>query len=92
VELYGYATDNQYSKDRTPCRMDVYLNGQHQGKVDFASHHMQRRLFVRTGLPRAPYTLKIICADGRATVDYVRYLDRPAARAADPVGCSAIRE
>lgn len=75
VELYGYATDNEFWKDRAACRMDVYLNGQRQAKIDYAAQHTQRRLFVKTGLPRASYTLKIVCTGGRATVDYVRYED-----------------
>jgi hypothetical protein len=73
VELYGCAYEKLYGNTYKANKMDVYLDGQHQGEFYFFELHHQRRMFRFDGLEKKKHILKVVCKDEHTFIDYLRY-------------------
>ena len=72
-EVYSCTYANQYHKDFRSTTMDLYLDDELIERVHFAEHHVQRRIFVMTNLPRGSHALQLVCIGQSMFVDHLRY-------------------
>jgi hypothetical protein len=79
VELYGCAHKHTYRGFVYPCKMDIYVDGVYEGEVRFAENQFQRLLFEKKGMPLAEHTIKAVCKDETAFIDYLRFAGPSAA-------------
>jgi len=73
VELYGCAHKHTYRGIVFPCKMDIFIDDRHEEEVHFSGNQFQRLLFKKRELPLGVHTIKAVCKDETAFVDYLRY-------------------
>jgi uncharacterized protein len=73
VELYGCAHKHTYRGYFFPCAMDIFIDDQPQGEVGFSENQFQRLLFTRRDLPPGIHTIRAVCVDKTAFIDYLRF-------------------
>jgi hypothetical protein len=53
--------------------MDIFIDDRHEEEVHFSGNQFQRLLFKKRELPIGVHTIKAVCKDETAFVDYLRY-------------------
>jgi hypothetical protein len=65
--------NNIYGNRFEICKIDVFIDDEYKGEYVYKDMHHQKRLFVIEDLALKEHTLKVVCKDEHAFIDYARF-------------------